>query len=42
MEETLTDTELVKLPNTPTGHGRKKEICSTLNCMLLLVILQYF
>ncbi|KAK4823587.1 hypothetical protein QYF61_003773 [Mycteria americana] len=31
MEETLTDTELVKLPNTPTGHGQKKEVCSTLN-----------
>lgn len=42
MEQTLTDAELVNLPNTPTGHGQKKEVCSTLNCMLLLVILPAF
>lgn len=41
-EQTLTDAELVNLPNTPTGHGQKKEVCSTLNCMLLLIILPAF
>lgn len=37
MEEILTETELVKLPNTPTGHGQKKETYSTLNSILYLV-----
>lgn len=37
MEEALTETEVVKLPNTPTGHGQKKEVYSTLNPLLFLV-----
>lgn len=28
MEEPLTETGLVKLPNTTTGHGQKKEAYS--------------
>lgn len=42
MEETLTETELVKLPNIPTGHGQKKETYSTLNFILLLNFLPAF
>lgn len=37
MEKTLTETKLVKLPNTPTGHGQKKEAYRTLNSVLFLV-----
>lgn len=36
MEEALTETEVVKLPNTPTGHGQKKEVYSTLNPLIIL------
>lgn len=37
MEESLTETDLVKLSNTPTRHGQKKEAYSTLNSILFFV-----